>query len=638
MPGKLGMATVIGLGLVGVTSAQAEEIKLDELLVTAGRVPVEAEKVGRAHTVVTGEEIEKRQIRYVADALRTVPGLAVSRNGSTGGLTQVRIRGAEANHVLVLIDGIEVSDISHSAYDFSGLQASDVERIEVLRGPQSSLYGANAMAGVIHIITKKGERNSAPKVSAQAETGTDGTLMGSVSTRGGADKFDYALSLAWRRSDGINTAQNGSEKDENKNLTFNGKTSIDLAEDLTLDLGLRVVKKKADTDAFGTIPGTTMGGAVDNRTNNVESREFFTSAGLTHSPWDGQFVQKANIKFADSNRRGNTDSAFPYGNNSKRVTLNYQGTVFLETPTFADAKHSLTGAAEWERETYKNVHGSSAYSRKLRDRDMTGLVAEYRGEFWDNLFLTGAVRHDINENFKDATTYSASAAYLIKQTGTRLHGSIGTGVTNPSFYEQFGSSSNFVGNPNLKPEENFGWDVGIEQSLFDDRFVVDVTYFKERMKNEIQYQRPTVVNLEGTSKRQGIEVSATAKITDDLQVKASYTYLDATEPNGQQEVRRPKHSGAINVSQSFMEKRGNVFVDTIFNANMTDTQYTMPTYARSEVKLDDFVVMNVGADFKLNDNVQLYGRIENLFDADYEEIHTYNTAGRTAYVGIRANF
>ena len=226
------------LGIFPAVSAVADDTdtvqELSEIVITAGRNPVPAEKVGRAFTVLTGEELEKTQTRYVADALRRVPGVAVSRTGSFGGLTQIRIRGSEGNHVLVLIDGVEVSGTSSGEFDFGSLQVADIDRIEVIRGPQSALFGSNAAAGVIQIITKGGIRNGY-KVTGRSEVGTDKTVLGNVLVQGGGETYDVAVSGAVRGTEGFNISDYGSEKDGDRNLTLNGKGRWDITDDVYVD-------------------------------------------------------------------------------------------------------------------------------------------------------------------------------------------------------------------------------------------------------------------------------------------------------------------------------------------------------------------------------------------------------------------
>lgn len=642
LPCLLAGGLVPALSLTAVTPAAAEPEQLEAIVISAGRTPLEAEKVGRATTVITGSSLEKSQVRYVADALRQVPGVAVSRTGSFGGITQIRLRGSESNHVLVLIDGVEVASSSSGEYDFGSMQASDIERIEVLRGPQGALYGSNAASGVIHIFTKGGLRNGY-RVTGRSEVGTDKTVLTDLLVQGGNDRIDGAFSAALRRTDGFNISDYGKEKDGDRNVTLNGKVRADLTETLVLDANLRFVNRKSDTDdqdfAFPDRP--TQGQVIDTFSHN-KTREVYGGAGLTWSLFEDLFVQRARVEYTDLHRRG-LNSNNRNGNDDNRLHLSYQGTLAFQTESFLQAAHSLTGAIEWERESYKNAYPGSPDQGRRQQRDLSGYVGEYRLELLERIFLSGALRYDRNEKFKDTLTYNASAAYMHQETGTRLHASIGTGVTNPTFFEQFGfQPSRFVGNPNLMPEENFGWDIGVEQKLLDERLTVDVTYFRERLKDEIQTaylpgSATTPINLKGTSKRQGVEVSASAEIIEGLTARLAYTYLDAREPDGREEVRRPMHSGSAGLQYTFLDSRASAFLDAIYSGQKQDSEWINAT-PRNRVTLNDYVLVNLGADYKLNDNFTLYGRVENAFDQNYEEVYGYNTPGATAFVGIKGTF
>lgn len=617
----------------------AETLTLDEVVISAGRVPVESEKVGRAHSVISGAELESSQNRYVADALRSVPGLAVSR---IGGLTQIRVRGSEANHVLVLIDGVEAAASSTGEYDFSSLQTADIERIEILRGPQSALYGSNATSGVIQIITKGGLRNDY-QYSVKSELGSDNTVTGSLGVRGGGEDYDFAISGSVQRTGGFNISDFGSEDDGDRNATLNSKLNWDLSDDVALDFNFRYIDRDTDTDdqdfAFPAAP--TQGQIID--TNSyIKTKEIYSGLGLSWSLLDGRFIQKTRAEITDLERRS-LDAGADSGNDDRRYHFSHQGSYFFDTPGFYAGKHSVTGAFEAERESFQNVFPSSDSQRAQQTRDLLSYAAEYRGEFSQRLFVSAAVRHDDNDDFKDAFTYSASAAYLWPTTGTRLHGSFGKGVTNPSFYEQFGFiPASFQGNSQLKPEENNSWDIGIEQKLLEERLTLGLTYFNERLKNEISTQfKPdftsTPVNLTGTSKRSGVEFSAQMAVNSQLFVKGSYTYLDASDPDGAQETRRPRHAGAINVSYNFNGGHSNVFLDAVYNGDMQDLEFINST-PQTKVTLDSYTVVNLGADHQLNDQVQVYGRIENLFDKNYQEVFGYNTQGLTGFIGLKANF
>ena len=632
---RLAGASLLVLALVQPALAEDDEpTKLDAIVVRDGLTDVELKKSGRAITVITGDQIEKNQIRFVSDALRLVPGVSVSRTGANGGLTQVRMRGAEGNHVLVMIDGVEANDDGQGEFDFGSLIADDIERIEVLRGPQSTFWGANAMAGVINIITKRGERG-APVSTARTEIGTDGTLMGALSTRGGGEDYDYSLAGALRRSSGFNISDLGNEDDGDRNGTLNGKFTIDLSPETSIDGTLRHVNRRTDTDPQDYDTAKTY-----DANDYSKSREFYGSVGITNEALDGALTQKARFSGNDIYRFNRTEATGDSWNDGNRYNATYH--VSYRFDDLEGQVHQLAGGYEWQRETFSPSHLTQTFARNSHS-----LIGEYRGEFLDQFYLNGGLRQDWNDAFDDAVTWTLSGAWQIPDLDTRLHASVGTAVTNPTFYEQFGYfPGRFIGNPNLKPEESLGWDIGVEKSFFDGGLVVDVTYFNQNLESEIAtvYNSSflaTPVNRSGESKRQGVEVSATIDFFNGLTSTASYTYVDATEQTNAggprlQEVRRPRHSGSIDAAYVFYDDRARVFAEAVFNGKMQDVVFA--TFLPPRVALAGYTLVNVGGSFKVNDTVEVFGRIDNLFDRDYEEVYGFNTPGITAFAGLKATF
>ena len=626
------------IGTCGV--APAEEIELGEILVTAGRTPAYSATVGRAHTIIDEKQIEQSQARYVADILRQVPGVAVSRTGNVGGLTQVRIRGAEGNHVLVLIDGVEAGEVSQGEFDFGSLLATDIERIEILRGPQSAFYGSNATAGVISIITKRGRRGGW-NARLQSEGGTDATALISALVSGGTERMDLALSGTFRRNDGYNISDFGNEKDGDRNGTFNGRVNIDLLENLVFDANVRYVDRRNEGDRQDfDFPDTPTQGLVVDSDDVSKAKELIAGGGLTWTLFDGAWTHRARGSVNDTARRFFQGGAKSSASEGQRVNASYQNTVRIEAPELLGSVHSLTTGFEFEQESFRQrppVFDPSQLDEKTRT--LYGYVGEYKAEFLERFFLTGAARYDDNDRFEDAFTWSVSGAWLFPSTGTRLHSSVGTGITNPTFFEQFGFiPAFFQGNPDLKPESSFGWDVGIEQKFFDGRLIGDVTYFNQDLEDEIQSAFAggftTPINLDGTSKRQGVEVSLTAYPMDGLTLYASYTYTDAKEPSGLIEVRRPKHAASFYAGYNFLDGRANVFADLVYNGRMDDLEFVNAT-PRTRVTLDDYVLLNIGGSYKLTEQAELYARVENLFDQDYQEVFSYNAQGITGFLGAR---
>lgn len=625
------MLLAAGQAAIAQSTDEEDEIVLERIIVTAGRTPVEERKTGRAYTVIDGAQLERSQVRNVADALRQVPGFHVSRTGALGGQTSIRVRGAEANHVLVLIDGVEVSATGEGEYDLGGLIATDIERIEVLRGPQSALFGSDAMAGVINIITKRGKRDSLT-AGYQVEYGSDNTKLLSGNVRGGGRDFDASLSATKRVTDGFNISDFGSEEDGDRNLTLNGRFNWDIAPGLAMDGTLRFVNRENDTD-----DQPFLSPVLD--TDSVSAlEEMFGSLGLTYETPDGAWLHRARLTGTDVTRRNFENGAAVSGSQGVRTKAVYQITHRLDD--VAGNRHSLTGAYEWEHETFKALPPVFDPSQlATQSRETHSFIGEYRGEFAGQFFLNAGIRQDNNDRFEDALTYSVAAAWAIPGTGTRLHGSFGTGVKNPTFYEQFGFiPASFQGNPNLTPESSIGWDIGVEQSFLDGAIIADVTYFRQNLENEIATDFSvfpfTAINLNGTSERHGWEVGLRAALGGGWSVSGTYTYVDSVDPNGARELRRPEHSGSLRVDYTDADAGHSLFAEAVFNGDANDTDFV--TF--NPVVLGSYTVVNAGGSYRVSDSLEIYARVENLLDEQYEEISGYNTQGRTAFVGIRGRF
>lgn len=610
-------------------AADEEVLELEPIVVTASRVPVAAREVGSAVTVIDRAELESRQIRVVSDALRSVPGVAVSRTGPAGGPTKLRLRGSEANQTLVLIDGIEVNDpASDSEFDFSRLLAADIERIEVLRGPQSALYGSDAIGGVVNIITRKG---AGPlRVTATAEGGSRGTAAGSLSAGAGGENYDWFASLAGLTTDGFSSAaewRGNPEADGYRNGTAFAKFGWTPLENLRLDLVGRLTDFNAESDGF--VGGA---GAVD-ADEASEGRQLFGRAQATLDLADGRWRQVFGVSRSrhDYDYLSGDDGSSYVGDKTK---VDWQNTLTAETAAILPATHRLTLALEHEEDAARIASSWSSFDRSI---GQTALVGEYGLGLVDDLFLTASLRHDVNDLFGDVTTWRATAAYTVEATGTKLRASYGTGVKNPTLFELYGYTDTYRGNPDLRPEHAEGFDIGFDQPLFDDRLVVEATVFDQRITDLIQGAGSTSINLSGTSPIQGIELGLTLTPLDDLTIRAAYTFLDGEDAAGAELIRRPAHTASLDVGYRFLDGRGNLNLGIVYNGAAKDWAYDA-VYNRTVVELDPYWLVNLAGSWKLNDNAEIYARIDNLFDERYEEVFTYGGSGRTAIAGLKVSF
>jgi vitamin B12 transporter len=614
------------------------------VVVTATRYPVDVATVGSSITVITAEDLQQQQTRFVSDILREVPGLAVNRSGTFGTLTQVRIRGAEGNHTLVIIDGVEVNDpAGGNEFDFGDLLASDIERIEVLRGPQAILYGSNTIGGVINIITKRGKGE--PTATARAEGGSFYTFDGGASVGGGGETVNGYLGLSGYRTAGINISQNGGENDGYENITLNGSINAKPIDILTLSGTLRFVDAELQYDDFG--PETDSSGFIipsdADETDERTSLSGRAQAKLTL--FDGMFENVVGYSGLRTTNKAKSNGDESFNFNAQTNTVDYQGNVFVDTPDLADANHVFTFLYERQQQTGDNFSVFSGH-KNFNSIINNGYAGEYRIGLWERLFLTAGARYDQNSQFEDFISPRFTGAFLVTETGSRLHASWGKGVQNPTLTELYGFFATFVGNPDLKPENSTGWDAGVEQSFLDERLVVDVTYFNNRIRDFISSQfipalgRSQPFNLDGTSKIQGVEMAATAKINEGLTLKAAYTYTDGEDPDGDELVRRPPHVASTDVNYAFLEdddgrNRANVNFNVDYNGSQKDFVFSSPTFERSTRTLDDYWLVNLAASYEFLPGLAVVGRIENLFDQDYEEVYGYQSPGIGGYAGLR---
>ena len=605
---------------------------LPEIVVSASRVQLPADEIGSAVTVITAEELEQRQIRIVSDVLRDVPGLAVSRSGGVGALTQVRIRGAEGNQTLVLIDGIEVNNpATGSEFDFANLLNAEIERIEVLRGPQSALYGSDAIGGVINVVTKRPEPGLT--LVARGEAGSFNTQDGLLGLGYGGERFYLSGSVNRFVTDGTSVAErrNGNgEEDDYDNTTARVKLGVSPVEALEIEAVGFLVDSDRDDDAFAAVVNLT------DSDDQSEALERYGQARARLTLFDGAWVQVLRAGIIDVDRDSfDGTGAKTSASRGEQDKLDYQSSFLFSTPEVAAAEHAVTFAVERERE--EQFTDSSFSGRNNVEVESYGYVGEYRVALWDRLFLSGSGRFDDNDRlFDNEVTYRGTAAYRHEETGTRLHGSIGRGVKNPTLFELFGATPDFTGNPDLEAEEAFGWDVGVEQSVLDDRLIVDVTYFNTRIEDLIQGAANTAVNLPGTSEIQGVEVAAFAEPLPGLQLNAAYTFTDGEDADGRELVRRAKHIASFNANYAFelFRRAANVNLGIRYNGKQDDFVFDAASN-RSTVTLDSFTLINLGLSFEVHDGVEVFARGENLLDDNYQEVFGFGTPGIAGFAGLR---
>jgi len=636
---RLKSSLPIGIVIAAVSgaAASAQPVVLPEIVNYANLVPTDLSRVGSSVTVITGEYLRQQEIPTVADALRQVPGVVVAQSGGRGTLTTVMMRGMDARHLMVLIDGIEVNQLGFPGFDFADLLTEDIERIEVIRGPQSGLYGANAQAGVIAIVTRTGKGVQGVASTAKLEGGSRSTASGAANVRGSAGPFYGSLTVADYNTSGYNFSRFGSEKDGSRALGLTSKIGVDLTQYFNVEGVVVYTDRKALTDPQDfTFGSPTVGFAIDGDAASTY-KSTASRVGGTLKLFEGHWIQTLALKTFDEHTRGFQDHVLIFGADGLRSTVDYQSTFLFDTSIVGGEQHSLTLLAEQRRENYMQVFGRTEF---IKER------TSFAGEYIFNLLptnttLTGAVRQDNNSAFEDATTYRATFSQRFPTLGTRVHSSIGTGVTDPDVFQLFGSDFNLP-NPALTPELSTGWDFGVEQSFFDRRIVTDVTYFDINFTNKIELtfdeaRRNFIYrNGDGIARRRGVEVSGTFNMVDWLAITATYTYTDAKNSDGDPEVRRPRNSGSLEATARFFDNRAKATVGVVYNGVRKD--FFFGDAGTVLIDLPGATVVRAILSYEVTPWLTAYVRGENIFDVRYEEVFSFRAPGAGVYAGVRGKF
>lgn len=587
-------------------------------------------------TIVDKEQVEQRQVRDVADVLRDVPGVAVS---SVPGQTQIRLRGSEANHVLVLIDGIEVSDPFAGEFDLSALQAEIGSYVEVLRGPQSALYGSDAIGGVV--AYRSGTFDG---LSVRAEGGTGNTINSAA--RFGLNSQDVHLSLSANvvSTDGEPNARpdfGGGLRDIGRDsYSLSGIATIAVTDDVSVRaVGRYIFTEGAFNDQDFNPASPTFGFVVDSPDTRFENEALYGLVGAAWRLLDDRLSHDLSVQIADIRRDSFGPFGRSFGSEGERLKASY-----VSSAKFGGlgGEHILTAAADWEEERYRNTDPFGFAFTGTRTNENVGLVGEYR--YWSEAFrLSAAIRHDGNDNFADATTFKLAGAVNFTDA-TSLRASVGSGIKNPGFYELFGFiDGRFIGNADLQPEKSTGWEVGIDQGIPGSDVEVSLTWFDSTLENEIFTAFPapdfvaTPMNAVTDSERRGVEVALSAQIGDWWSLEAAYTYLDAEE-NGVTEVRRPRNVASAAINWSAPADKASATLVVRHNGAAQDLAFTDPSFVPVRVTLDDFTLVNLYGEIDLAKGLSLFGRAENLLDERYEQVFSFVSPGRQVVLGFRAAF
>ena len=635
---------LLASGARGETLAEStESSSLDEVVVVANRAPEPLSKVGNSVTVLTDEDIRQSQATIASDLLQQTPGITVARTGGVGQQTSVFIRGAESDQTVVIIDGVKMTDPSLPAggFDFQNLLIGDISRIEILRGAQSTLYGSDAIGGVINVVTADPTRKAA--VSASLEGGSHDTGAGTLTLGGVSDSLMWRVSGNYYGTSGIPTFDSylGGRRDCASQIAGGaGQLRYELTPALELDLRGYVVSARTDFDGFDT-PTFTFGD--DNEYGKTQQGIGY--AGLNwHSP-DHSFTNRLSVQYTGSETREydpnapanfgdpTTETFYAFGRN---IREEYQGTW-----QFSGAGQLVFGA--------QNEHSTIASAAPFTPNVNAGVVIDsgyVQGQYQvlTGLTLTAGWRYDHHDVYGGHGTGQFAAAWLLPDQSTILRASFGQGFKAPALYQLYSS----FGNPALQPETANSWDAGIEHHAIQDRLVVSATYFQRTSNDLIGFFDCTTpsplcatepfgyyANIARSFAR-GVELTGSAKVTDRLAVTANYTWTDTEDRSpgsttyGNELPRRPADSGNVAVSYTWPRQLSTALAVRYSGASFDD--------AANKVRLGGYVLLDLRASLPINDHFQVYARVENLTDRHYEVVYQYGTLGRSVYLGGRATF
>ncbi|UFZ02655.1 TonB-dependent receptor [Bradyrhizobium ontarionense] len=596
-----------------------------QLVVSPTGIVTPAANVANAISVVTEKDIATQQLRSVPDILATIPGLNVVQTGGPGGQSSVFTRGTNSNHTTILIDGIDVGDVTNAngAFDFAHLLTSDIQQFEVLRGPQSGLYGSDAIGGVISVVTRKGDGPA--RATASIEAGSFQTFNQSAGVSGSQDNVNYAVNVAHLHAGDIPVTPQqllpaGQKAIGNAydNVTASTKFGIDLNEAWTLNSVIRY------TDATLLFTGDGGFPSVPNAAQSTHTvHQFATRQEAVWSLLDGRIRNYFGVNYVN-NRTSDLTAGDPIAAISTGERIKYDW-------------HAVTELAP-----HNNfIVGLEQQTDRLRT---TGLAAEngnkagfieLQSEFAKRVFVVASLRNDVNDQFGGHGTYRIAPAVILPFTETKLKASYGTGFKAPTLsqlYQDF-PAFNFFANPNLKPEQSTGYDAGFEQPLFEERFRFGTTYFHNSITNLINFNDTftSYANV-GLATTEGTESFVAARLTDRLSLRADYTFTRAVDATtGLQLLRRPKEKWSATAVWTPLDAL-TVSATLLHVSDWLDVSRDGMT---SGLVASGYTLVNLRGDYALSDQIKLFGRIDNLFNRHYQNPTGFLAPGLGVFGGIR---
>lgn len=640
---RIAIASISISLLFSTTTILADDVDaLDPVVVSATRIATPMSKLGNSITILTAEDVRSSQKTVLSDLLSTTPGVTVTRNGGLGSTTFLRIRGAETDQTVVLFDGVKLNDpaATGGGYDFAGLMSNDDARVEILRGPQSTLWGSQAIGGVINIVTPEPSGPLSGAVS--AEGGQRGTAIARARLEAGGDKLSWRIGGNYLTTDGISAFDKklgGIEKDGDRNIGFNARAKYTFNDALSAEVRSIWSKNRFDFDGYAP-PLYNFGDTREYGT--VE--ELVTYVGLNADFLDGRWKNRLGYSYNNTDRQ-NFDPTL-----NVRQTYNALGrnrrVEFQSSLSFSEDYQAVFGL-ESEKSNLRTASPSDFDPNPIplvAAAKINSVYAELQASPIKPLTLTVGIRHDDHDSFGGHTSPRAAAAWSLTRS-TTLRASYGDGFKAPSLYQLFSPYGNLA----LRPEQAKGWDAGVQQKLAGDRIDLTATYFHRRTTNMIDFVSCFGIadprcatqpfgfydNVQKT-KAQGVELAAIAKAGDRARLSLNYTHTDA----------KNESSGSANFGNELARRArdtANAGVDYRWPVDLTtavSVQYVGRTFndAGNTTQLNSYTLLDLRASYDWSKTMNVYARLENALDKQYEVTGGYGNIGRTFSAGVRINF
>ena len=598
-----------------VTPDGDEAVESEPVIVSATRSDIPLDQSPASVSVISSEDFDRKQIERVADALRQVPGLSVVQTGTPGQLTSVFTRGLNSGHTQVLLDGIPINQGLAPQFDFANLTTDNIDRIEVVRGPQSTIYGPRAMAGVIQIFTRQGE--SAPGITLSSEGGSYDTFRESLQSDGKIDMFDYSI--------GVSRLDTDNARPNNQYRNSAGIANIGWSPNEQARIGVLLTFSNSDTGNPNTIRDPR---PIDN---------FLTEKWLVAPHidlWATEWWEHKIILSYDHERQLNDPNQDGFVGPThalfKRFTIDYQNDLKPVSWLTLTSGFFFSDVDVGQKRPFV-LFGPLFISDHTKE---TAGFLEATARIENFIFVAGG-RLDHFNQFGDIWTYRFASSYKIDKTNTTLHSSVATGFSPPSSQDKI-----FGNNFGLQPEKDFGWDIGFEQRLWKNKITVGATYFHNDLSNVIGFDGLfTTLNL-GAAKTQGLETELRVQPITDLIFNASYTYLDTEKTSsadinqleGARLPRRPRNEVYVSASYLWWKK-----LRTTVSAKFVNAREEL-NFGGPNFDIEDYSFVNLAAEYEINSHMSIFGRIDNLTGDHYAEVFGFPALGTAAYGGMKVRF